>query len=325
MLEKPNVPATPKTKDGLQQHSPLSEVAPSFSPQFLDAPLPRDLSDTEIAIFGIPFDQSTSFRPGARFGPRAIRDFSPHIGLYGRVEVWPRDYDIRKKYKTRDYGDVTCPAGDAEKMIENAEKMARLSLEVGASILMLGGDHFATYPLLRACCNRYGPLSLIHFDAHTDDFPMDGHHHGAQFYRSVKEGLVDPARSVHIGARTSYEHSINQGYNVLDAVFVNEHTADEIGREIRKIVGKNPAYLTFDIDFIDPAFAPGTGSPVIGGPDTFKSRAILFRAEGLNVIGGDVVEVSPPYDYPAQITALAGATIASDILYILGTARERFK
>ena len=177
--------------------------------------------------------------------------------------------------------------------------------------------------MLRAYRNKYGPLSLIHFDAHTDEEPDELHNHGGQFYRSVKEGIVDPTRSVHVGIRTAYA-SPGQGYHVLDGMFVHNHTPDEIGDHIREIVGDNPAYLTFDIDFIDPAFAPGTGTPVIGGPDTFKCRAILWSLEGLNVVGGDVVELSPPYDQ-AEITALVGATLALDILYVLGAARERFK
>lgn len=200
-----------------------------------------------------------------------------------------------------------------------------LILSRGASILMLGGDHFSTYPLLRAYGKRYGPLSLVHFDAHPDDLALEDNHHGALFYRSTKEGSIDPTRSVHVGIRSSYDRSASEGDVVLDAIFVNEHSATEIGDAIRATVGDNPVYLTFDVDFIDPAFAPGTGTPVIGGPDTFKSRAILWSIEGLNVVVGDVVEISPPYDNPGQITALAGATIAVDILYILGTARKRFR
>ncbi len=292
---------------------------------FMNAPFPTDQADTELAILGIPFDLGTSYRPGARFGPRALRDLSQYTGLHGRGRAWPRDYDVKERYKTRDFGDVRCPPGHPEKMIKNTELMAGLILSVGASILMLGGDHFATYPILRAYAKRYGPLSLVHFDAHTDDLDSEEYNHGAQFYRAVQEGLVDPRRSVHIGVRSPYDRSTGKGFSVLDGLFVNEHTAAQIGNEVRKIVGESPVYLTFDIDFIDPAFAPGTGTPVIGGPDTFKSRAILWSVEGLNIVGGDVVELSPPYDNPGQITALAGATIAVDILYTLGAARERFK
>jgi agmatinase len=297
----------------------------SVDTSFMNAPFPEKLSDIDLAIIGIPFDLGTSYRPGARFGPRALRDLSVYMGLYTWGRKWPHDYDINQACKTRDFGDVRCPPGQPEKMVKNAETMASLILSADASILMLGGDHFTTLPLLRAYSKKYGTLSLVHFDAHTDDVVSEESHHGAQFYRGKKEGLIDPTSSVHVGIRSAYNRESSEGYNILDAIFVNEHTAAEIGDEIRETVGDNPVYLSFDIDFIDPAFAPGTGTPEIAGPDTFKSRAVLWSIEGLNVVGGDVVEVSPPYDNSGQITALAGATIGLDILYLLGTARKRLQ
>ena len=194
-------------------------------------------------------------------------------------------------------------------------------LDAGASVLALGGDHFVAYPLLLATAERFGPLSLIHFDAHSDTWDAgDELNHGTMFLRAARDGVIDPATSVQTGMRTP---NVSHGFNVIHADRLFDIGVAAAVAEIRNIVGDRPAYLTFDIDFLDPAYAPGTGTPVVGGPTTWQARQLLFGLAGMNIIGADVVEVAPAYDPTGQITALAGATIAHDELYLLGLARDR--
>jgi agmatinase len=182
-------------------------------------------------------------------------------------------------------------------------------------MLALGGDHFITLPILRAYAKHHGEMALIHFDAHTDTYSNGSNYdHGTMFYHAPKEGLISAKHSVQIGIRTEYNYD-DHGFNVINAMQANDQSAEEIVAQIRSIIGDKPVYITFDIDCLDPAFAPGTGTPVCGGLNSDKVLKIIRGLAGINVVGMDVVEVSPPYDQ-SDLTALAGATIALELLYV---------
>lgn len=299
---------------------PQSAVGGSYAGplSFLRCPYTRELSGVDLAVLGIPFDLATTNRPGARFGPRALREQSVFVGEYP-WGVWPWEFDLRERFSVIDYGDVDFNVGYSERMIDEVQRIAGEILDAGVSLMGLGGDHFVTYPLLRAYAARRGPLALVHLDAHSDTWTSEDYNHGTMFYHAAKEGVVDAAHSIQIGVRTPNPDT--HGFTILDARWLHEHGPRAAAEKVRSLVGKRAAYLTLDIDFLDPAYAPGTGTPVIGGPTTHQARELLFGLRGLNIVGGDQVEVSPPYDVPGQVTALAGATLAADILYLLGLAR----
>ena len=192
----------------------------------------------------------------------------------------------------------------------------------GKQTLALGGDHFVTLPLLRAVHRQHGPVALVHFDAHTDTYTdSDEYDHGCMFYHAPREGLIDAAHSIQLGIRTEYDRS-NHQFEVLSAGQLNDMTAADIGQTIRQRLDSMPVYITFDIDCLDPAFAPGTGTPVVGGISTDKALKIIRGLQGLNIIGADVVEVAPAYDH-AEITALAAATIGLDLIYLMASAASQ--
>lgn len=303
-------PSIPQSAVGGSYAGPLS---------FLRCPYTRELRGVDLAVLGIPFDLATTNRPGARFGPRALREQSAFVGEYP-WGVWPWEFDLRKRFRVIDYGDVDFNVGYAARMVDEVQKIAGEILDAGVSLLGLGGDHFVALPLLRACAARHGPLALVHLDAHSDTWTSEDYNHGTMFYHAAKEGVVDAAHSVQIGVRTPNPDT--HGFTILDARWLHEHGPRAAAEKVRSLVGSRAVYLTLDIDFLDPAYAPGTGTPVIGGPTTHQARELLFGLRGLNIVGGDQVEVSPPYDAPGQVTALAGATLAADLLYLLGLARQ---
>lgn len=290
---------------------------------FRGAERTKDLTGVDVAVVGCPYDLGTTHRPGARFGPRGIRELSRFVGAWPTGE-WPWHYNVSDEYRITDWGDVGYTIGYWDSFRDSCLEAVRPMHEAGVSVLGLGGDHYVTYPLMKAAAERHGPLSLIHFDAHSDDIPAPVHNHGTMFFHGIVEEWIDPDHSLHLGIRAPYAFSESLGYTVLDTVFIREHTPEEIATEVKRVVGDRPVYVTFDIDFIDPAFAPATGTPVPGGADVYHSRAILFALNdvGVNVVSGDLVEVAPHYEGPAQITALAGATIAADITYLIAQSRR---
>jgi len=273
----------------------------------------------DIAVIGVPYDLGTTGRPGARFGPRGVREQSLSVGEF-EWGVWPWRYDVRAKHTVRDLGDIQGFTAYPERLCPELEEKAGSILASGASLFSIGGDHFISLPLLRAHAKKHGPLALIHFDAHSDTWVHEDLNHGTMFYHAIKEGILDTEHSVHVGLRTPNPDM--HGILNLDADVCLNTPASEIAELIRVRVGDKKAYLTFDIDFLDPAYAPATGTPVSGGPNVAYARHILNGLAGLNIIGGDLVEVAPHYEGPAQITALAGATIGADIVYLLGEARK---
>jgi agmatinase len=278
----------------------------------------RDLDGVDIAVVGIPFDSGTANRPGARFGPRAIREQASLVGCYP-WGIYPWEFNVFDRSEVVDYSDIAFVAGYPDRMVDAVRHSVGRILDAGVSVLSLGGDHMIAYPLLEAHAARHGPLSLVHFDAHSDTWAMgDDLNHGTWGYLAVRDGFVEPTRSIQIGMRSPNPETL--GFTIIEANPLLESSMLETAERIRSIVGDNPAYLTFDIDFLDPAFAPGTGTPVCGGPTTHQARTLLHAIRGLNIVGADLVEVSPPYD-PAGVTALAGATLAFDLLTLLSLAR----
>ena len=269
-----------------------------------------------ICVAGIPYDLGTSNRPGARFGPAAIRQASRMLVDGDHPVAWwkPAEGDIA------DIGDFRLAHGDTAGTLAAIEAQARPLNHIVA----LGGDHTVTLGLLRALASRHGPLALVHFDAHVDTWPESfgqRYGHGSPFYHAIEEGLVDPGRMVQIGIRSPmdkrvHDWTVGRGVTILFAETVHEQGPAATAERIREVIGDAPAYLTFDIDALDPAFAPGTGTPEIGGLATWQAQGILRRLAGLKFQGMDVVEVSPPYDH-AEITALAAATFAWDYLALL--------
>lgn len=285
---------------------------------FMRFPYSRDLENADLAVLGVPYDLGTTNRPGARFGPRAIREMSSLVGEF-EWGVWPWDYHLADRWKVIDFGDVGGFTANPERLVQELEETASRIVNAGTSLMTLGGDHFISLPLLRAHVRRHGPLALVHFDAHSDTWRDSEYHHGTMFFHAIEEDLIDIEHSIQLGIRTPNPE--DHGIEIIDANRLEEMSIEQLHDCIRARVDDTKAYLTFDIDFLDPAFAPGTGTPVAGGAGVTKTRAILHGLRGLKFVGGDQVEVAPAYDAVGSITALAGATIAADILYLISEAR----
>ena len=293
----------------------MSDI-PTFAvrPSFLG--IERSDPAAAICIAGIPYDLGTSNRPGARFGPAAIRQASRMLVDGDHPIGWsePALLDLA------DIGDFRIAHGDISGTLSAIERQAK---DIG-HLVALGGDHTVTLGLLRALVPRTGPLALVHFDAHVDTWPDSfGQRfgHGSPFYHAIEEGLIDPHRTVQVGIRSPmhkdvHDWTIGKGVTILFAEEVHEAGPRAAADRIRAVVGDASAYLSFDVDALDPAFAPGTGTPEIGGLFSWQAQSILRRLVGLDFRGMDVVEVSPPYDV-SEITALAAATMAWEYLAVL--------
>ena len=273
-----------------------------------------------VVVAGIPLDIGTTNRAGSRDGPQAIRRASRMLtdGAHPQSWIEPAAGDIA------DIGDFSFVLGDIPASLAAIEAQAAKLRHLVA----LGGEHGITLPLLRALARRVGgPVGLVHFDAHVDTWPDNfgqAFAHGSVFYHAINEGLVDPRRMVQVGIRSPvqrevWDWTVGQGVSILTAQDVHGAGTDAVAAHVRAVLGDRPAYLSFDIDALDPAFAPGTGTPEIGGLASWQAQAILRRLAGLNFVGADVVEVAPAYDV-AEITALAGATIAWEYLALLAAA-----
>ena len=286
---------------------------------FCRRPYARALEGIDLAVIGVPFDTATTNRPGCRFGPRGVRAASSQLAW---SRAWPSPFDPFERLAVVDWGDVAWDPGRPAEVPDRIEAAVAHILGQGAATLLIGGDHFISYPSLRAHAAKHGSgLSLIQFDAHSDTWGSDEAgriDHGTMFRRAAEDGILDPARSIQIGLRTTNDDPM--GFAIHDAIRVHEDGIDAAVARIRETVGDNRAYLTFDIDCLDPAFAPGTGTPVCGGLTTYQAREIIRRLQGIDLIGMDVVEVAPPYDH-AEITALAGATIALELICLYARAR----
>lgn len=299
------------------------QTLPRYSgiPTFMRVPFAQRLEDFDIALAGVPFDGGVTARPGARYGPREIRNMSSMTRAIHHVT----GFNPFEACRVADVGDV--PFTDVfhlERSHEDIRRFFEPLFAAGKTVLAAGGDHSITFPVFQAMKPRR-PLGMVHIDAHTDtwdDFLGSKFSHGSPFRRAVEAGLLDPKRTIQIGIRGAqnsdqgWRYSLDSGMRV---VFIEEFEAkgvEAIVREARRIVGDGPTYLSLDVDGLDPVFAPGTGTPEIGGMTTRETLGLLRGLDGLDFVGGDVVEVSPPYD-PSGSTALLGATLMYEILCLL--------
>ena len=287
---------------------------------FLRRPYSKDVTQADAVVCGIPYDLAVTNRPGTRFGPRAIRQASSQIAWGGGPWRW--GFDPTEVLRIVDWGDVTLDHGRPDLIPSSIEEQIAELVSSGAKVLSLGGDHFVTYPVLKAHAARHGPLALLQFDSHSDTWREDAKRidHGTMFFHGAQEGIIDAEHSVQIGIRSGNPES--HGFTVLDADYMIETPVPEIIARIEDVTAGRPVYLTFDIDCLDPSAAPGTGTPVCGGPSFQRAERILTGLTNLNIVGADVVEVSPPFDH-ADITALAGATLAMNILCLWAHAKQQ--
>lgn len=276
----------------------------------------KNVNGADAVVWGIPFDAAVSNRPGSRFGPQAIRRAS---AIMDNDPQYPFNRDLFESLAVVDYGDCRLDYGNHQATPGTIEREAKKLLKSGAFLLSLGGDHYVTWPVLKAHAAIHGPLALVQFDAHQDTwFDNDKRiDHGSFVARAVRAGIVDPDRSIQIGIRTHAPDDF--GIKILYGHEVEEMRASDIAYAIAERTDSHRTYVTFDIDCLDPAFAPGTGTPVAGGPSTAKMLSVLRQLTKVNIVGADVVEVAPPYDH-ADITAIAGSTVA---MYYLGLLAER--
>ena len=275
--------------------------------------------NAHVAILGVPFDSGVVYRPGARFGPAAVRAGSR---LLRPCNPWTGSLPFGRQ-QVADAGDVACTPFSIEQALAEIEHGAAEAAERADHVLALGGDHTIALPLLREAARRFGPLALVHFDAHLDTwntyFGGARFTHGTPFRRAAEEGLLQLDRSVHIGTRGSHfaDEDLNDdaalGFTVIDGRAIDELGPSGIGDRVRSLVRDAPAYLSFDIDLLDPAFAPGTGTPEAGGWSSREAIGVIRALAGLKLSGADVVEVAPAYDH-AEITAIAAANVAYEIL-----------
>ena len=314
---------------GEDQEPPVGPVdalkVPRFAGPTTFARLPTldAVGRAAVAIVGVPFDSGVVYRPGARFGPAAIRAGSKLLRPYNAwTDTLP--FDSRQ---VADAGDIACTPFAIIQAIAEIEHAAKATLERAGHLLALGGDHTIALPLLRATAARFGPVALVHFDAHLDTwdtyFGGARYTHGTPFRRAAEEGLLQLDRSVHVGTRgpqfsaEDLAADASLGFRLIDGQAIDQKGAGEIAAEIRERVGDAALYLSFDIDVLDPAFAPGTGTPEAGGWSSREAIAVLRGLRGLRLVGADVVEVAPAYDH-AEITAIAAANVAFEMLCLFG-------
>ena len=304
-----------------------AQVIPRFAGirTYMRAPHVTELAGVDAIVYGIPFDTATSYRTGPRFGPEAIRSASALIRPYNPA----LGVNVVDALSLVDYGDVPVSPGDTERTYAQVEEALAPIVDAGIFPLALGGDHSITLAELRALARRYGPLSLVQLDSHGDTWEQyfgQRFFHGTTFRRAVEEGIVDPTTSVQAGMRGSLygaediDVAKEMGFTVLTTDELRDLGSSAYGKLVLDTVGTRPVFMSFDIDFLDPAFAPGTGTPEVGGFSTAEALAFLRALRGIKLAGCDVVEVSPPYDGPGMQTALAAANVAYDLLSLRAIA-----
>jgi guanidinobutyrase / D-arginase len=306
--------------DGLQ--------VPRYAGHSTFARLPRleDVDDYHVAVVGVPFDSGVTYRPGARFGPSYIRQGSRLLRPYNpALEVSPF-----AGVQVVDAGDIATNPFSIEDAMRQVETGVRELSAGGRNVVVLGGDHTIALPALRALKAQYGPIALVHFDAHLDtwDTYFDAPYtHGTPFRRAWEEGLLDPEHTMHVGIRGSLysdrdlAEDADMGFKIVHARDMDRLGADRVVEMVRERVGAAPVYLSIDIDVLDPGFAPGTGTPEAGGLTSRELLGIVRGFAGANVVGGDIVEVSPPYDH-AEVTAIAAANLAYEYCSVFAWNRK---
>jgi agmatinase len=294
-------------------------------PTFMRLPYLREPGALDVALLGIPYDGGTSYRTGARYGPRHIRDQSSLIRPWNpALKVAPFE-----RLRVADYGDVDVAPVSIEGTFAAIERDVGALVQAGVTPLSVGGDHSVTLPILRALARRHGPLALVHFDAHPDtwdEYFGSKHFHGTTFRRAVEEGLVDGRRIIQIGIRgplygpDDFDFHAAHGLEVLRIEDVKERGTAWAAERVERLAGR-PAYCSFDIDAVDPAYAPATGTPEVGGLSSYEALVLVRALRSLDLVGADVVEVSPPYDGPGQITSLLAANLLFELLSTLALRR----
>jgi agmatinase/guanidinopropionase len=289
-------------------------------------PVTRDLSGANAVIVGVPYDGGTSYRSGARFGPRKIREASLMLwGYNNALAVTPLDV-----LKVVDYGDVDVIPPSMDDTMRHIEREVSAVLSAGAAVIALGGDHSTSLPLLRAHARTYGPLSVVHFDSHPDtwesEFGGRPYSHGTPFRRAIEENLIRPGGYVQIGIRgpTSAAHDWQDARDLgARVITMDEAMAMGLSAVLDAVreTTQGPTYLSLDIDSADPAFAPGTGTPEVGGFTSYQLLQLVRGLRGLDLVGFDLVEVSPPYDH-GDITAILAANLVFEFLSLLALARR---
>jgi agmatinase len=292
---------------------------------FARCPHVRGLEGVDVAVVGVPFDTATSYRAGARFGPEAIRAGSTLLRPYHP----PLDVDVFAAQSVVDYGDLDVTPGNAERTLDQIAAGLEPLLRAGATPLLLGGDHSITLGELRAHAAERGPVAVVLLDAHADTWDAyygERYFHGTVFRRAAEEGLVRPERSLLAGMRGPLYSAADLGaarelgFELLTGAELGALTPEEYGARVRERVGDALALLSFDVDVLDPAFAPGTGTPEVAGLSPAEALGLLRALAGMSFVGFDVVEVSPPYDGPGQITALVAASIGYELLALRAVA-----
>lgn len=299
-------------------------ILPRYAGQSTFCRLPelRDVPYCDVAVLGIPFDSGTSYRPGARFGPQAIRQASRHL----RTNFHPAyNTEPFKTLQAADAGDVGCNPFNIDEAIQQIESAATELFTKAKHIVSLGGDHTIAVPLLRAVNKQVGTVALVHFDAHLDTWDTyfgAPYTHGTPFRRASEEGLFNDDASLHVGirgplySREDLQNDRELGFKVVHCDELESHGVEHVVKRIRERVGDHPLYLSIDIDVLDPAHAPGTGTPEIAGLSSRELLNIIRGLKGMNLIAADIVEVAPAYDH-AEITALAAATIAFEMMNLM--------
>jgi agmatinase len=311
---------------GVPVGPPDALVVPRFAGPDTFARLPRlqDVASAAVAVLGVPFDAGVSYRPGARFGPQAVRAGSKLLRPYHPqldTEPW-------SVHQVADAGDVACNPFDIAAAVEQIHAAAKATLEHADHLVTIGGDHTIALPLLRVLHERHGPVAVVHFDAHLDTWDTyfgAPYTHGTPFRRASEEGLLALDRSAHVGirgplyTRNDLREDRELGFAIVSTVDVARRGTDEAVDRVRDRVGDLPVYLSVDIDVLDPAHAPGTGTPEPGGLTTRELQLILRGFDGLNLVGADIVEVSPPYDH-AELTSIAAANVVYEYLGLFARA-----
>jgi agmatinase len=309
------------TEDAPRYGPPDALVSPRYGgvKTFARCPLVDDPADVDVAVLGIPFDTATTNRPGARFGPEAVRSASIALRPYNPVQR----AQVFGRLSVADFGDLGVTPGNAERTVGQIAEQLEPVVRSGARTLCIGGDHTIVLGELRAHSAVHGPLGLVLLDAHADVWDAyygERYFHGTPFRRALEEGLLDPGRSLLAGMRGGvYDEEdvhvpVDLGFEVIDCEELVTLSPDAYGARARARVGEGPLFLSFDVDVLDPAFAPGTGTPEAGGLATREALGFVRALRGLRFAGFDVVEVSPPYDGPGQPTAVAAANVAFELL-----------
>lgn len=322
--DPPQPPASPLAPPRISHAAVVGQVATTQVPRFAApatfglVPTPADVTSADVAVLGVPFDSTVSYRPGARFGPAHIRSSSRLLRpLNPEADAWPF-----LAQQVVDLGDVGCNPYAVDEALTAIERGARHALDVASRLLVLGGDHTVALPVLRALHAVHGPISVVHFDAHLDTWDTyfgQPYLHGTPFRRASEEGLLDPEGCIHVGIRgglysgTDMSDDAALGFMTVRAHEVHLDGVPTILERVRARLADRPAYLSVDIDVLDPAFAPGTGTPEAGGLASWQLLLLLRGLRGARLVGADIVEVAPAYDH-AEITGIAAAHVGYEVL-----------